>query len=301
MLKIGIIGLGDIAEKAYLPVLSRKKAEIHLCTRNVARLLHVGEQYRFKYLHQNLESLISSGITGAFVHTATSSHREIVETLLNHNIHVYVDKPVTYDFAATEKLVTLAKQKGLLLMVGFNRRFAPSYQNLKTVEDINMIIMQKNRKSLPGDVRVFVLDDFIHVIDTLLYLFPYPIEKILVNGKKKNNLLYHAVVQFISGNGATAIGIMNRDSGTVEEKVEVFSSGEKRVVYNLSESVILQDKHEKKSGTSDWEPTLFKRGFEQIVDNFLQKITSAEKPVTAAQEILRTHKICEEIVKKLST
>jgi virulence factor len=299
MIKIGVIGLGGIAEKAYLPVLSKKKAEIHLCTRNEARLLHIAEQYRFKYVHQNLESLISSGITGAFVHTATPSHYEIVETLLNNNIHVYVDKPVTYDFTTTEKLVALAQRKGLLLMVGFNRRFAPSYQNLKNVQDINMIIMQKNRKSLPGEVRVFVLDDFIHVVDSLLYLFPYPIAKILVNGKKKDNLLYHAIVQFISGNGATAIGIMNRDSGTVEEKIEIFSSEEKRVVYNLNESLVLQDKHEKKWGTSDWEPTLFKRGFEQIVDDFLQKISSSENPATNAKEILRTHKICEEIVNKL--
>ena len=300
MTKIGIIGLGDIAEKAYLPVLSRKKVEVHLCSRNETRLQHLAEQYRFTNRHSSLESLVGSGITGAFVHTATSSHFEIVEYLLNHNIHVYVDKPVTYDFASTQKLLNLAEAKGLLLEVGFNRRFAPAYQNLKGMKDINMVIMQKNRKSLPGETRVFVFDDFIHVIDTLLYLFPYPVKKIHVNGKKKEGLLVQVTVQMISEKGDTAIGIMNRDSGTIEEKVEVFSGKEKRIAYNLSEVVIYQDQEEKKLKNNDWQPMLYTRGFEQMVDAFLEKVQIKESSVAHRLSALRTHEICEEIVLQLS-
>lgn len=185
MLKIGIIGLGDIAHKAYLPVISRSKVAVHLFTRNEVTLSQVSELYRFNNLHQSLESLIDSGITGAFVHAPTSSHYTIIDQLLSHNIHVYVDKPITYDFESSKKLVQLAEKKQLILMAGFNRRYAPAYQKLKELKDPNMIIMQKNRKSLPGDVRNFVFDDFIHVIDTLLFLFPFTVEKLIVTGKKK--------------------------------------------------------------------------------------------------------------------
>ncbi len=300
MLKIGIIGLGDIAQKAYLPVISKKKVEVHLCTRDEDKLVQVSEQYRFIHQHQTLESLINSGIKGAFVHTATVAHYNIVEQLLLNNIHVYIDKPVTSDYASTEKLVALAKSRNLLLVVGFNRRFAPAYQNLKELVTPNMIIMQKNRASLPADVRTFIFDDFIHVVDTLLYLFPYHIEKILVNGKKKDNLLYHVGVQFIAADGATAIGIMNRDSGTIEEKLEVFTSLEKRVAYNLSEVVIYQGKQEKKLGINDWESTLYRRGFEQIIDFFLQALVSGNSPITNYEDILLTHKMCEEVVVQLN-
>jgi virulence factor len=300
MRKIGIIGLGDIAQKAYLPVISKKNLEIHLCTRNEYTLRKVSEQYRINHLHQNLDSLINSGITGAFVHTATASHYDIVEQLLNNNIHVYIDKPVTYDFASTEKLIELSTGKNLILTVGFNRRFAPAYQFTKELINPNMIMMQKNRKSLPGDVRTFIFDDFIHVIDTLLYLFPYPIQKMLVNGMKRGERLYHVVVQLIASDGATAIGIMNRDSGTTEEKLEVFGPMGKQVVYNVSEVVLHEDKHEKKLGINDWAPTLFKRGFEQIVDDFLLALTSGKEPEIKKQDILHTHKICEEVVLELN-
>jgi virulence factor len=299
MLKIGIIGLGDIAQKAYLPIIGEKKVEAHLYTRNAETLRRLGEQYRIENRHNSLESLMDSGITGAFVHAPTAAHENLVEQLLSRNIHVYVDKPITHHYSSSEKLVALAEKKNLLLTVGFNRRYAPAYQKLKELQHPNMIIMQKNRRSLPGDVRAFIFDDFIHVIDTLLYLFPYPIERLVVTGKKKEANLYHVVVQFTSPDGDTAIGIMNRDSGTVEERLEVFASGEKRAVYNFSDVVVYQDKNETRLGSSDWEKTLHRRGFEQIVETFLQALAS-NSPSPNNQATLLTHKICEQVVEKLN-
>ena len=297
MLKIGVIGLGEIAQKAYLPVLSKKEFEVHLFTRNQVKLQDIGSKYRFSNLHDSLDSLINAGIQAAFVHTATGSHEEILTRLININIHVFVDKPITYDLDSAERLLTLAIKKHVILEVGFNRRYAPAIQNLKSLRNASMIVMQKNRKALPGNVRTFIFDDFIHVVDTLLYLSPHPIEQLIVNGKKKDNLLYHVVVQFIFAEGRTAIGIMNRDSGTNEERLEVFTPEEKRIVFNVTDTLILKDKNEMKVGVSDWESTLSKRGFEGMVDEFLRIVESGG--AMHHEDHLLTHRVCEEIVKKL--
>lgn len=299
MLKIGIIGLGDIALKAYLPVISTRHVEVHLCTRDEQRLVQTGAQYRFSHLHRTIESLIQSGITGAFVHTATASHDAVVEQLLSHHIHVYVDKPIAYYHATSEKLMALARKNNRLLHVGFNRRFAPAYQYARALQPVNMIVLQKNRRALPGAVRTFVFDDFIHVIDTLLFLFPHPIEKLIVNGKKKDGLLYHLVVQFMAADGTVAIGIMNRDSGTVEERLEVTGPEEKRVVVNLTDVTVCHDRKETRLIRDDWEPMLRRRGFDQIVDHFLQALESGPSLQTDAHDFLLTHKICEQIVEQL--
>ncbi len=300
MLKIGIIGLGDIAQKAYLPVLSSKDLEIHLFTRNQERLVQIGRQYRINNVHSSLESILESGIKGAFVHTATESHESIIEQLLIHDIHVYVDKPITYDFASSKRLIDLAESRGLNLMVGFNRRYAPAYRELKRVKNPNMIILQKNRHSLPGDIRTFVFDDFIHVIDTMRYLFDRQVEEVLVRGMKRDGLLIHALVQLIAENGSTAIGIMNRDSGTLEEKVEVFSSEEKKTVVNMTNLSIMRQKTEISSGINDWESTLSKRGFESIIQDFLQALENGTKPQLSMQDALLTHEMCENVVNQLT-
>ncbi len=299
MLKIGIIGLGDIAQKAYLPVLCSRDLELHLFTRDQERLARIGRQYRLENLHSGLESILKSGIKGAFVHTATESHEDIIEQLLMHDIHVYVDKPITYDYASSKRLVDLAESRGLNLMVGFNRRYAPAYRELKLVPNPNMIILQKNRHSLPGDIRTFVFDDFIHVIDTMRYLFPWSLKEVLVRGMKKEGLLLHAVVQLIAENGAIAIGIMNRDSGTLEEKAEVFSAEEKKTVINLTELKTNRQKKEITSGINDWESTLSKRGFENIINDFLQAMETGEKTQFSMQDALLTHEMCENVVMQL--
>jgi len=299
MLKLGIIGLGDIASKAYLPVVSsREDIQLHLYTRNQEKLAHIGQQYRFSNLHPTLNSLLNSGIKGAFVHGATEAHTELIEQLLHHRIHVYVDKPVTYDYASTKHLVELAEREKLLLMAGFNRRYAPAYQQLKELEAPNMVLMQKNRKGQPADIRTFIFDDFIHVVDTLLYLFPYPVQDLRVSGRKEGGLLYHVTVQLIAA-GATAIGIMNRDSGTSEERVEVMSAREKRVALQVSDLVIRQGNNETRLGSSDWEPMLHKRGFEQIVDDFIAAVAVGSTPKMTATETLQTHEYCERIVQAL--
>ena len=48
-MKIGIVGIGDICRKAYLPVISAHRGiELVLCTRNRETLAEVSEQYRIE-------------------------------------------------------------------------------------------------------------------------------------------------------------------------------------------------------------------------------------------------------------
>lgn len=278
--KIGVIGLGDIARKAYLPVITTRDVDLHLCSRDKTKLTDVGMKYRISKLYNDIDSLVGAGIEKAFVHTATSSHETIVKKLLENNVHVYVDKPVTDSFETTSALVSLARTKNLILKAGFNRRFAPAYAQLNSIANPNMIVMQKNRKSLPGEIRTFVFDDFIHVVDTLLFLMGRAPRDIVVKPRIVDRMLYHLVVIFDS----MAIGIMNRDNGTVEERLEVFSPDEKRVVVDMADPK--QD---------PWQPMLKTRGFEDMIDDFLTQTKSDY------DAILRTHQICENIVRHLST
>lgn len=300
MTKIAIIGSGDIAQKAYLPIISRRNVDLHLFARNSNAASNIAREYGIKNIHSTIDSLIDAGIKGAFVHTSTASHYEIITKLLSNGIHVYVDKPVTYDYASTKEVFEFANAHNTQLMVGFNRRYAPAYKSLKQLANVNMIVMQKNRKALPGDVRTFIFDDFIHVVDTLLYLSPNREHSLTVSAMKRDGLLYHLVVQLIFPDGLVAIGIMNRDSGTVEEKLEVFTPGGKWQVNNVTDTVIFQDKNELKIGNNDWESTLFRRGFNQIVDEFLAGLEGDVSLPFQLPDPLVTHRVCEEIVEVLS-
>ena len=100
-LKIGVIGLGDIAQKAYLPVLTAQPGlELHLHTRTPATLDEVGDAYRLPHRHTTLDALLDQGLDAAFVHAPTDRHVEIGTRLVEAGVPLYVDKPLAYDLAA---------------------------------------------------------------------------------------------------------------------------------------------------------------------------------------------------------
>src|SRR4051812_47710267 len=77
-LKIGVIGLGDIAQKAYLPVLTAQPGlELHLHTRTRSTLDRLGDAYRLPHRHTTLKALLDQGLDAAFVHAPTENHVEI--------------------------------------------------------------------------------------------------------------------------------------------------------------------------------------------------------------------------------
>lgn len=300
-MKIAIIGLGDIAKKAYLPVLSQKEGiELVLCTRNAATLNELARKYKIKESVQTVDELLQKNITAAFVSTATEAHFETAEKLLMNGIHVYIDKPISMNIKETKRIVNLSKESGKIAMVGFNRRFIPKVNELRNKGKASLILMQKNRFASPDSIRRFVVEDFIHVVDTLRFLMNTTVLDVKVEYLKTGDMLDHIVIQLI-GDGCTAIGIMNRNGGVTEEIIEYHTGHDKYVVNSLVETTHFHNKEVSISKFGDWEPTLFKRGFYQLVDHFIECVEHNKKPGPSIEDSLLTHEICEQIVTYIET
>ncbi|MDK0518220.1 Gfo/Idh/MocA family oxidoreductase [Streptomyces sp. ML-6] len=296
-MKVGCIGLGDIARKAYLPVLTTVPGiELHLQTRTPATLEAVAGTYRIppRQCHADLGSLLAQDLDAAFVHAPTAAHPEIVGRLLEAGVATYVDKPLAYELADSQRLVDLAEERGTSLAVGFNRRFAPGYAQCAE-HPRELILMQKNRVGLPEEPRGMVLDDFIHVVDTLRFLVPGPVDQTVVRARIREGLMHHVVLQ-LSGDGFTAIGTMNRLSGSAEERLEVSGQDSKREVVNLAE-VIDHKGQPSLRRRGDWVPVARQRGIEQCVLSFLDAVRAGT--VLSARDALRTHELCERILRDL--
>lgn len=293
-MKVGCIGLGDIAQKAYLPVLGVQPGVVlHVQTRTPATLtrvadsLHLPEAQR----HRDLDSLLAQDLDAAFVHAPTVAHPEIVTRLLEAGVPTYVDKPLAYRLEESERLVALAEERGVPLAVGFNRRHAPAYAQCAD-HPRELILMQKNRVGLPEEPRAMILDDFIHVVDTLRFLVPGPVDDVTVRARVEGGLLHHVVLQ-LSGAGFTALGVMNRLSGSAEEILEVSGQDTKRQVLNLAE-VIDHKGQPTVRRRGDWVPVARQRGIEQAVLAFLDAVRAGK--VLSARDALATHELCERVV-----
>ena len=296
-MRIGMLGLGDIACKAYLPVVAAN-AEVTplLCTRNPGRLAALASQYRVQEAYRSLNDLIAARPDAVMIHSATDTHAVFARQLIAQGIPVFVDKPLSYHLHECEALLELAAAKNVSLTMGFNRRYAPLIQPLGQCERLVQARLQKNRTRLPADPRVFIYDDFIHVLDTLRYIAPGEISDLRVHAYGRPGELAAVQVQWQSGKSLLT-GSMNRISGQTEERLEVFAEDQKWQVDNLAQGMHFSNLDRPSSRTlsfGDWDNTLYKRGFVTMFAAFLAQLQSGQMSDSA--DILATHALCERVV-----
>lgn len=296
-MRVALIGIGDIAKKAYLPILSTlQDIELLISTRNTKVLNEVSNKYKIDRAYNDLDSLLKEEIDAAIISTHADGHYDVAKKLLEKGVSVYIDKPLAYNLEKSIEIENLAREKNITAMVGFNRRFCPKVKELKAKGKASIIVMQKNRVYPPGDIRRFIVEDFIHVVDTLRFLMDEEIKNMDISFLKEDNNLENVVVTF-KGENTTAIGIMNRTAGITEEIIEYMVKGNKYIVEDLVDSFEINNKNGKiKTTYGGWENTLYKRGFEDIVNHFLNSVKVGSNPNPSIEDSIITHRICEDVV-----
>lgn len=298
MIKIGVLGLGNIAQKAYLPVMAamQDQYEFHLTTRNPEKRQQLAAEYGFTHTHATLDELMATQPAAVFVHTPTATHAGIIKKLLLADINVYVDKPVSMDLQEVQGLYDLAAARHLLLTCGFNRRFAPLNQQLKAIPDKRLIMAEKVRETSDQDVETAVFDLMIHSVDTGLYLLDEPLVtttgRIVATADGKLAQGYftaqtaHEQLQVVTN----MRGGVNLETSTVQ------ASSKRAVVNNLSSLTTYQTAQTQTTTFPDWTPTLERRGFAPLIRAFLTAVaTHGANPVDPTSAIT-SHAVCRHLL-----
>jgi virulence factor len=294
--RVGIIGLGSIAQKAYLPVVTAMGGVTPvLVSRTPRKLAEIGTAYRIPDRFESLQDAIGSGLDAALVHTSSPTHPEIVTTLLRGGVPVLVDKPLATDYATARGLVSLADELGASLMVGFNRRYAPAYRAFADWPDRDVVSLQKHRTQEPGSARGMVFDDFIHVIDTLRFLVPSTMADLVIDTNVDGHGRCRRLSVQFTGEGRLAVGVMSWTAGMSHEVLDVIGDGRRRQVTDLADIVDFagQERVVRRDG---WAPVSGLRGFTAMCEDFLAAVAQGRR--LDATDALLTHEACERVVQQ---
>lgn len=296
MLKFGVIGLGSIAQKAYLPVMrGLSGVKWYLCTRNREVLQREAALFGRCVPCETIEDLLAFELDGVFIHVATHAHEAIARACLERGIPVYMDKPIADSYATTKELYQLAADHQTFLMAGFNRRFAPKVQALKQVVDKTRILTEKNVPLQGTSMRYRLFDVFIHPLDSALYLMDQPPTSGSFYYQKHQGILEQCTV-YLASPTQTAIVLFNAAAGTNKERIEVQSKNGTYTAENLTDLTVYQGGEQLADRFGSWETTLYKRGFESIISAFLQAVEQQSASPVSPQSSLLSHDICERIV-----
>ncbi|MFU2317916.1 Gfo/Idh/MocA family protein [Rahnella sp. PCH160] len=298
-LRIGVIGLGGIAQKAYLPVLSHaeKWTLVGGFSPNQQKAQAVCDSYRMACFSRMDE--LASQCDAVFVHSSTASHFDVVGQLLAQGVHVYVDKPLAAEWDQAEQLVEQANRAGKALMVGFNRRFAPLYRQLKEkMQQPASLRMDKHRTNSvgPQDLRFTLLDDYLHVVDTALWLAGgnASLESGLVQINEADQMLY-GEHHFLCGETLVTTS-MHRRAGTFRESVQAVTEG---AVYQLDDMRIWRDERDDiltQQPVAGWQSTLAQRGFVGAIEHFVDCVSNQTAPETSGDQAIYAQAMIEKIL-----
>ncbi|MFC4554977.1 Gfo/Idh/MocA family protein [Georgenia faecalis] len=293
-MRVALIGLGDIAKKAYLPVIAATPGLTPvLVSRRQSTVDEVGERYRVPDRFTSLEQAIDAGLDAAMVHAPTETHPEIVATLLRAGVPVLVDKPLASDHATAAALVSQARELGVSLAVGFNRRYAPAYRAFADWDDRDVVTLAKHRQHPLGEARPMVFDDFIHVLDTVRFLVPSALQDVTISVRRTpDGRTRRLAVQF-TGEGRMAVGMMSWTAGMAHELLDVVGDGRRRQVVDLADVVDLAGE-ERLVRRNGWRPATELRGFDAMCADFLTAVREGRR--LDAGDALLTHELCERVV-----
>lgn len=226
MIRLGVVGVGGIGKNHARIIAGLENVEVGgIFDTNAEHGQAVADEFGVPFV-SSLEELIER-VDAASIATPTIYHREVGEKFLNAGKHVLVEKPIASSSEDAKALVTLAKEKNLILQVGHIERFNPVLEELeKKLSDARFIEVHRlspfpNRSI---DIGV-ILDLMIHDLEIVLHLVKSPVASIDAVGipvLTQREDIANARIRF--ENGCVANITASRISPERMRKIRVFQS-----------------------------------------------------------------------------
>ncbi|MBC7109156.1 MAG: inositol 2-dehydrogenase [Methanomassiliicoccales archaeon] len=133
-MKIGLIGAGRIGRLHASNLVGELKntklvavADVFKeAAINLARELNIP-----KITGDYHELLYDSEIEAVLVCTSTHTHAEIIQAAAAAGKHIFCEKPLALDLSEIDTILAAVKKAGVILQVGFHRRFDPHFRRLR--------------------------------------------------------------------------------------------------------------------------------------------------------------------------
>ncbi|MBO7327422.1 MAG: Gfo/Idh/MocA family oxidoreductase [Lentisphaeria bacterium] len=156
-IRLAIIGTGCRGTWTFGEILKDKEdVEIAaLCDVNPVRLQAAAKTLKINpALYTFVDEMASKeNFDGVIITTPDSTHYEISMKALQNNWNVLVDKPLATNVADCKKLIAVAEEKKLTLMIGFNLRHHAVLKRLKELidnGDLGRVFLAENREFYDG-------------------------------------------------------------------------------------------------------------------------------------------------------
>lgn len=248
---MGFIGAGNYASRMLIPAFKAAGAQFHTIATagGISGVIH-GEKAGFAEASTDTAALLSNpSINTVAIVTRHDSHARFVAQALLAGKHVFVEKPLAIDADGLQQVQYAYAAAGAdgraqpQLMVGFNRRFSPQVQKMKSllrpVKEPKCFVMTMNAGAIPPDHWTQdnklgggrIIGEACHFIDLMRFLSGSRIVSVQARrmgdspGVPITEDKASITLGFEDGSFGTIVYAANGSASFPKERVEVFAAG----------------------------------------------------------------------------
>lgn len=245
---VDFIGAGNYASRVLMPAFSNGNCILNNISTNGGMTGSIyGKKFNFIKTTTDTDSIfLESESDIVVIATQHNTHADLVIKAINNQKHVFVEKPLAItleEISQIKQAVINAKSKDFYpnIMVGFNRRFSPHIEKMKSLIDSQQALKSFNFTINAGfiDAKHWLNDEKIgggrivgeacHFIDLMRYLAGSAIASIRcvglteINGKMTDSA--SILISFKDGSFGVVNYLSNGSKNFPKERLEIFCDG----------------------------------------------------------------------------
>lgn len=242
---IGFVGAGNYATAVLIPAFKAAGARLAtVASSGGVSAVHAGRKFGFASTTTDTDALITDpALSAVVVTTRHDSHARLVVQAIAAGRHVFVEKPLALrldELAAIEAAIAsrAAQGRAPLLMVGFNRRFAPQVLKIREllggVAGPKTFVMTVNAGAIPAEHWTQdravgggrIVGEACHFVDLLRCLAGAPItawQRLDMDAASGDTVSLS--LRFADGSLGTVLYLANGSKSFPKERLEVFAAG----------------------------------------------------------------------------
>jgi myo-inositol 2-dehydrogenase/D-chiro-inositol 1-dehydrogenase len=191
----------------------------------------------------NMEIIQNPEIDAIFICSITDTHVPLIIEAARAGKHIFCEKPVSMDIVHTQKAVDIARECGVKLQIGFNRRFDHNFKRIQAgvqageIGEPHIVKITSRDPNPPSEDYIkesggIFMDMAIHDFDMARFICGSEVEEVYAIGTvlvnpvfKQYDDLDTAIVLLTFANGA--MGVIDNSRQAVygyDQRVEVFGS-----------------------------------------------------------------------------
>lgn len=316
-IRIGFLGAGNFAQNMLLPHF-KKISGVELTAVSTSKGItakKVADKFKFRtHTTNNSEILQNADIQAVFITTRHHLHAPFVIEALQAGKAVYVEKPLALSPEELDQIITVYRQNPRLLMVGYNRRFAPVVSKVKQFlsTKISPYVMHYriNAGHIPKDHWIQdpmqgggrIIGEVCHFVDLMIYFLKatptlayartlsYNAEDIT----QRDNVII--TLNFSDGSIGSISYIAIGDTTFPKERIELFGEQSVAVIDDFKKCTLTRNGRTQTFGGSKQD-----KGYRLSVEAFIHALKNQQESPITFSDLIATSRTIFAILESLST